>query len=314
MAARDLTFFYRTLAQMLGAGVIASEALRGCAAALPEAGEAAEHVAAGEPISSALARFPKVIPAEHLHLMAIGERSGFLDVVLKELADYTEQVQQSRLRLRSGLMLPAMMLHIAAFVLPLPTLILGGNLVGYLASAFGFLAVLWLTVVAVVAFVRHAPLTTLDAVARRLPVVRGAWRELDLWRITAALRLFTCTSTSLPESLRFVSGLCRVPEHARALRAAADAGEQRGEPASPTLKASGVFPTEMLVFWTNGETTGRLDEAFARLAERHAESFQRKLEELSRWLPRFGYWLTCLYFVVQIFRAAGAYTAYLNQS
>ncbi len=310
---RDLAVFYRTLGQLLGAGVIGSEALRGCAGCLPEAGEAADRVAGGETLSSALARFPRVFPREHLHLIRLGEASGFLDVVLEKLADYAEEAKHAARTLRGGLALPATMLGIAAFVLPIPALVLGGTVLGYLASVLGFLAVPVLGIVAVVFLVRRAPLTALDAIARRIPVVREAWRELDLWRITSCLRMFTRTAAGLPEALRFAAGICRGPERARALRAAADAVEQRGEAASRSLRASGVFPREMMTLWANGENSGQLDQAFARLAERFAGSFKERLQALARLLPWIAYGLTSLHLAVQIMRLAASYTGYLNQ-
>jgi len=312
-AARDLAVFYRSLVQLLGAGVIGSEALRGCAAILPEANRAAARVERGEPLSAALAGFPDVFNREHLYLISLGEQCGCLEVVLSELADYAEQTEQARLSVRNGLALPAMMLLIAAFVLPLPTLIIGGSLTGYLGSALGFIALLWLIVSSIVLFFRNAPTSLLESVVRRIPVARTVWSELDLWRISSCLRLFMHTSVGMPEAIRFASDICRSPKRAGALRAAADAVERQGVPASPILRASGVFPTEMMTFWANGESSGQLDHAFDQIAIRSAERFRNSLKELSRALPWIGYGLASIYLVVQILRAASVYTGYLNQ-
>jgi general secretion pathway protein F len=312
-AARDLAVFYRSLVQLLGTGVIGSEALRGCAAILPEAATAADRLERGEPLSSALAGFPDIFSREHLYLISLGEQCGCLEVVLSELADYTEQAEKARLSVRNGLAMPAMMLLIAAFVLPLPTLILGGSLVGYLGSAFGFIFLLLAIVYLAKLFYHSAPTSVSDSLIRRIPVARTVLSELDLWRVSSCIRMFLRTSVGMPESMRFAADICRGPDRAKALRAAADAVEKRGVPASPILRASGVFPVEMMTFWENGENSGQLDRAFDQIAARSAERFTGSLKTLSTVLPWIGYGLACAYLIVQIMRAASAYTGYLNQ-
>jgi type II secretory pathway component PulF len=65
-ADRDLAVFYRTLAEMLRAGVITSVSLDACAHVLPEAGPAGRIVERGRPLSAALARDPKGVMSELL--------------------------------------------------------------------------------------------------------------------------------------------------------------------------------------------------------------------------------------------------------
>ncbi|OHE87911.1 MAG: hypothetical protein A3G75_10985 [Verrucomicrobia bacterium RIFCSPLOWO2_12_FULL_64_8] len=313
-APRDLAVFYRTLAQLLGSGVIASEALRGCAGAVPEAAEAANRVAGGEPLSAALARHREIFPDEHVRLLEIGERSGFLDTVLAELGDYSEQTARARRTLISGLTFPVFIVHVAAFLTPLPLLILGDSIGGYLLAVFGFLAAFWAAVAVLIWLPRVASPAALNAVLTRIPVVRDAWRDLDYWRVASCLRMYTRTSAGLPLALRFTASVCRGPGIATALRGAADAVEQRSEPASPTLRATGEFPVEMMLFWANGEQSGRLDVEFARMAARYAESFHQRMDAVARWLPRLAYGLVCIHLVIQIFRLAGGYREYLNHS
>lgn len=300
-AARDLACFYRSLAELLSVGVVASEALRTATAFLPAAEPAVARVAAGEPISAALARLPKIIPAEHLHFLRLGERAGGLDQALVDLAEVAEQWDAAQRRMRSGLLLPGLMIHLVAVVSPLPRLIIRGDLGGYLFAALGLIALFWGVVIGVGLIARHAPPGVLDRLARRIGLVRPAWEEFELWRVASALRLCARTSLGWPEALTFVAGLCRSPQRAHALRAAAQAAEQRGIPPSQVMRASGAWPAEFVVFWANGERTGSLDVTFARLAQRHAGNFQHELEQLSKRLPWIAYGIGCVVVVVQIF-------------
>lgn len=171
-AARDLACFYRTLGELLAAGVLASEALRTAAAFLPASVPAVARVAAGEPISAALARLPGCIPGEHLHFMRLGERSGSLDRVLGDLAEVAEQAESARGRIRGGLVLPGMMIHAAAVVSPLPQGLLRGDWAGYFGFALGLIGLFWAVVLGVRLLATRAAPDRLDRLARASGLAR----------------------------------------------------------------------------------------------------------------------------------------------
>lgn len=311
-APGDLVVFYRTLAEMLRAGVIASVALDSCAHVLPEAGDAARVVEQGRPLSEAFAQFPHIFPADQIRLLQVAERSGSVDATLADLADYAGEMIRARRTIVSGLMLPAVVIHVAALVLPLPGLILGTGVAGYLVSSLGFLAVIWGAVGAIVLFARRASPDTLDAVLQRVPVAGEAWRELQRWRMASALRMLARTSLDVPASLRFAAEVCHSAQLASALHQAADAAETKGEPASVSLRASGALPPDVIALWRNGEQTGGLDTTFTRLANRFAENFNARLQVIAAWFPRVVYFIVTIYLVVQILKLGSAYAGHLS--
>ena len=76
-----------------------------------------------------------LLPPSDLALLAIGERSGALAEVLRELADVAEETRALRGQILAGLALPAFNLLSACFIVPLPALVLGGSTARYLLSA-----------------------------------------------------------------------------------------------------------------------------------------------------------------------------------
>ena len=309
---RDLAAFYRALAELLRAGILVDAAVGSGAHLLPEAHAAAGFIAAGEPMSDAFARFPRVFPADHVRLIRLAERSGSVDTMLGDLADYAAEMLRARGALLSGLALPAAIVHVGALVLPLPGLVLGGSLGGYVATVVSTLILPWALAGSVFAFVRYGSAGALDGVLSRLPYVADTWRDLEYWRTTTALRLLSRTHLGVPEMLRFSAEGCRHVPLASALRRAADAAERHGEPASVSLRTAGVLPPDVLALWQNGEQTGRLDATFDRLAARFADSFQRRVQALSQWLPRLAYFLVLFYFGVKVILLAKAQAGGLN--
>jgi type II secretory pathway component PulF len=312
-ADRDLAVFYRTLAEMMRAGVLGSAALEASAHTLPEAAAAARIVARGQPMSEAFAKFPRVFPADQVRLLQIAEQTGSVDATLADLADYAAEMITARRTVVSGLMLPAFIVHVAAFIVPLPGLILGGlGIGGYFMAVITPLLGLWGVVAAIVLFVQRAPSAVLDAILQRVPVLGEAWRELQLWRMASALRMLARTSLDVPASLRFAASVCCDARVSAALGRAADTTELHGTPASTSLKSSGVLPTDVIALWRNAEVTGSFDSTFTRLAARFAENFRARAQVIAAWLPRIAYFLVILGLVRQIFKLAGSYLGHLG--
>jgi general secretion pathway protein F len=309
--------FYRSLSQMLAAGATVGVAMESALALLPahdrvQANAAiASTLAQGEPISRALTA-SGLFPADQVRLVALAERSGHVDSLLRELADYTDDLLGLRRIVRSGLALPAVYLVVAAFVAPLPKLFTGGTLAAYLASSLGFLALIAAGVGGAIVAFRRAPGTLLDRVLRPLPLLGPTWRELDYWHLTRTLALLSRTSVGVIDAVRLAADTCRSPRLANALRTAADDAAARGVPLGPLLRAGGELPAEMVALWQTGEQSGRLDDTFQRLAILFAGRCRHRLAELARWTPRVAYFIVVAYMVVEIFRLARGYLDSLN--
>jgi type II secretory pathway component PulF len=309
--------FYRALSQMLGAGGSVDSAIELAIAQLPNADQARAGesirtaLAQGQPFSRALAAAP-LFPPAHLHFMELAEQSGQLDALLRELADFTEELIALRRVIVSGLALPAIYLLLAAFIAPLPAYVLGGSLAQYLATALAALGGFGAVIGGIVVAVQRAPGEILDRVLLPLPVLGRTWRELDYWNLTRTLALLSRTSLGVIQAVRLAADTCQSPRLSRALRASAAQAEAQGSPLSPMLQQSGELPSEMIALWRTGEQSGRLDETFQRLATFYAERCRLRLATLAAWVPRVAYFAVALYMVWLIFRLAGNYINALN--
>ncbi len=299
----ELAQFYRSLAHLLGAGVPVVRAVESTGL-----GVRIEH---GSTLAEALMRAGS-FPPHHVKLIAIAEASGRTESVLMELADFTEQLHAMRRTILTGLILPALVLHAAAFVVPLPSFLLGGSLAGYVLASVGFIAAVWLVVILVVVLGRSASPATLDSILRPLPIFGRTWRELDYWRLVSNMEMLTNAGLGVIPALRLCADTCRSPRTAAVLRQAADAAELRGEPVSTALERAREFPPEMTAMWATGEQSGRLDDIFQRLAVQLADRCRRRMEEVARWTPRLIYAAVCVYLITQILRLAANYVNLLN--
>jgi type IV pilus assembly protein PilC len=80
-------------------------------------GEIAADIRGGMPLSRAMGKHPRVFPPAYHRLVAIGERTGNLEAVLRRAADYMERIVTIQKNVRNALMYPAIVLVVAIIVI-----------------------------------------------------------------------------------------------------------------------------------------------------------------------------------------------------
>jgi len=88
-------------------------------------------VRSGSPLSQALTKHPRAFPPIYHRLVAVGERTGNLEVVLRRAADYMERVATTRKSVKNALVYPAIVCIVAIIVI--------GVLVTFVFPAFSAL-------------------------------------------------------------------------------------------------------------------------------------------------------------------------------
>ncbi len=307
---KTLAMAYGNLSTMLDAGVPLLRSLNTVAPGLePRVKKAflalADGVSKGDPLSETMRRSPKVFSPLDIMLINAGETSGNLAELMGLLAKWHEMSRRMLRKMLAGLLLPVLILTIAAFVIPLPYCILGDRTVGsYFQSVVGILLLFWIPAAIVFSIVRLTPKTgllrrMLDHIVLRVPILGRAMYKLALSRFLwvfhalckAGVPLADCVSMAIPSAGNtVVGGLFRpAAERVRA-----------GEPMGQGLSAN--LPIELVEMWKVGEETGTLDEVTKRLAQQNTEAAEFWLAEFVRWFPRFVYFLICLLMIYFVFQ------------
>lgn len=122
---RDLIVFSQQLATLLASGIAILPALQMLARQAPRQAlrEALEQVCLaleqGQSFSVALAAHPQAFPDLYTRTITVGERTGNLEEVLRQLATYLEREQDLARKLRDALAYPIFVLMVAIFVVVL---------------------------------------------------------------------------------------------------------------------------------------------------------------------------------------------------
>jgi type II secretory pathway component PulF len=309
--------FCRALADQLAAGVDPLTAANTAAAVVPsrrkpDTERLVAALARGEPFSRALGE-AALLPGPDLALIAVGERSGALAEVLRELADLAEETLALRRHILAGLALPAFNLLSACFILPLPALVLGGSLARYLASVLTPPILFTVLGFGLVRLARGTSGAALDRWLRPLPGAGRIWHELECWRFFRTLALLTRTNLGMVDSVAFAAGVCRGSKMRDGLAAAAAEAGARGAPVGPLVARTHLLPADVVAEWRTAEQTGRLEETFRRISANYGESCKERLRSVAGWVPRIVYFVVLIFMALQVLRLAGAYLGAANR-
>ncbi|WP_434457390.1 GspF family T2SS innner membrane protein variant XcpS [Stutzerimonas urumqiensis] len=294
LSARDLALVTRQLSTLVQAALPIEEALRATAA--QSASQKIKsmllavraRVMEGHSLATALREYPSAFPDLYRATVAAGEHAGHLGPVLDQLADYTEQRQQSRQKIQLALLYPVILMlasvtivgFLLGYVVPdvvkvfvntgqeLPALTRGLIAASDVVKAWGWLMVLG--AVGAVLALRYALRD--DAFKRRwhgfilkIPLIGRLSRATNTARFASTLAILTRSGVPLVEALSIAAAVIanlrirdKVVEAAQKVR--------EGSSLTRALEATGEFPPMMLHMIASGEKSGELDQMLARTA------------------------------------------------
>ncbi|MBD9484575.1 GspF family T2SS innner membrane protein variant XcpS [Pseudomonas sp. PDM14] len=294
LAARDLALVTRQLATLISAALPIEEALRAAAAQSRQPRiqsmllAVRARVLEGHGLAAALAAFPAAFPELYRATVSAGEHAGHLGPVLEQLADYTEQRQQSRQKVQLALLYPVILMvtsliivgFLLGYVVPdvvrvfidsgqtLPALTRGLIIVSELVKSWGWLALI-VIVLLVLGFRRaireEGMRLRWHGVVLRVPLVGGLVRATETARFASTLAILVRSGVPLVEALAIGTEVVVN----RVIRNDVIQATQRvreGGSLSRALEASRQFPPMMLHMIASGERSGELDQMLARTA------------------------------------------------
>jgi general secretion pathway protein F len=252
----------------------------------------------GHTLARALGDFPHVFPPLFRATVAAGEQSGYLDVALERLADYTESHQQLRQRLSLALIYPSILTMVAlaivigllAYVVPqvvqvfenigqqLPLLTRALIALSDFLRAHG-----WLLALALVAGGVMFKLTLRQPAAHyrfhrfllKLPLAGRLIRGVNAARFARTFSILTASSVPVLEGLRISAEVISNLPMRKAVEEAA-VRVREGASLNKSLEQTRLFPPMLINLIASSEASGNLDE----MLERAAVSQEREMETL----------------------------------
>jgi general secretion pathway protein F len=260
-------------------------------------------VVQGESLSAALASEGPAFPEYYWRLVRAGEASGSLADCLDDLAVFLERSQESRAKIVSALLYPAVLIVAAcaavgvimAILLPAimpifeeagaepPALLKALSLVQETLAdhwAIALLSTLGAMIGMLMALQSDAFRRAADRFMLRLPVAGSLIERRCSGRLARTLATLLRNGVPLMEAVRISSGV--LPN--RALRGAVERAVEEikeGGQLSAPLARSGLFSELLLRLAIVGEQSGQLDQMLQRAAEIYESALQRQMQRLT---------------------------------
>ncbi len=292
--AYDLALLTRQLSVLIAAGIPLEETLRAVArqSEKPHVQSLVHSVRSkvleGHSLAQSL-RMSGRFPPLYIATIAAGEKSGHLDLILNQLADYTENRFAMQKKIQGAMTYPivlmvmsfAIVMGLMTFVVPDIVKVFDHSdqalpfLTRMLMSISSFIKASWYLILIVLAagiffFVRFVRTETgryaLDRFILRMPIFGKLSRGINSARFASTLSILSQSGVPLVEGLHIgaaVSGNWLIRD---AILLAAEKVTEGGTMATQ-LERSGFFPPMMVQMIRSGETSGEMENMLSRAAK-----------------------------------------------
>lgn len=301
--------FVRQLGNLLAAGVPLARALQilcretSNAAASKQWSDIRDAVVDGTALADALAQFPKSFPPVYVAMVRAGETGGFLDVVLKQIAEFMSRERELKSKVATALIYPIALGVIATGVvifllswfiprfsaifddfgqsLPLLTRIIQAASEGILKyGLFATIAVVVLVVACKQLLKSPAGRRRRDELLLKVPGVGVASARFALVRFCRMLGTLVGAGVPLISSLKVAREAVGNQTLSDALNRAIDNVQEGTSLAKSLGECPQLFPVSVVEMISVAEESGRLSEELVRMAIEFEEDLDRRLRVL----------------------------------
>lgn len=292
-SAYDLALLTRQLSVLLAAGIPLEEALAAVAKQSPKTHIKSlmlairSSVLEGLSLARALEQAAS-FPPLYIATIAAGEKSGHLDLILNQLADYTENRFALQKKIQGAMVYPivlmvmafAVIIGLMSFVVPKIVKVFEQSeqalpLITQVVLALSNLITAWwwlmLAVIAVAAFLgvrfakTQAGKLAIDSLVLKLPILAKLSRGLNAARFASTLAILVRSGVPLIEALH-IGAAVTTNLHIQSTIINAANRVTEGASLSNQLEKSNFFPPMMVQMIKSGENSGELEGMLSRAA------------------------------------------------
>lgn len=308
----DVIAFCQQLSVMLDTGVPVAEALDAFCQQTRRAEfrmvlEALrDDLHSGEPMSRALARWPRVFPTMMISLMKASEASGTMAMMLGRIGDYMAKERRTARQIKGALSYPMFMMvscllmtvFLMTFVLPrfatiyesrsatLPTptrvLLTVSNFFVHDYHLYG--PVLAVVVIALVIWSRlPSGRKAIDWLKLHLPVLSGMFSQLYITRFARTMATLLAAGVNLLDIIDICRGVTNNRLYDR-LWDSMERGIRDGKQISDAINESPLIPANVASMIASGERSGRLSTVMERIAEFSDQELDAQVKKVTSYI------------------------------
>ena len=294
ISTSQLSIITRQFATLVAAGMPLVDSLKALAEQLDNPNikkiivSIRDNVNEGSTLADSLKKYPSAFPRLYVNMVASGEASGSLDLVLERLADLLESQAELQRKVVSALTYPILMLVLCfgviilllayvvpqitkifedqGAILPLPTRIVIA-LSNFVQSYWYLIAIF--IVLGVIGFRAYSKTKKgqqkLDTLIFKIPVIGALRLKIACSRFSKNLGTMLSSGIRLLSALEIVKNILGNVVLEQAVDAAIE-GVREGGSLAKEISKSGLFPQLLIHMIAIGEKTGQLEQMLNRAA------------------------------------------------
>lgn len=304
----EMITFSRQLALLLESGVSIIQALELLEAQATDKNlkkvlvQVIHDLRGGKSLSIAMSQHPRVFSKLYCKLISVGEQTGALETVLRNLANYIERQSASMAKIKQAMLYPivvfclAIVIAIIMLTVLLPPLVemfskLGGQLplptrmllaVMNFLTHYGLYLFIGIVILVIIGLLYNRTPTgryNRDRLMLRLPLIGRLNLVNELARACRSLSLLFRAGLPLPEVMTLTIQATGNRVVARAL-GEVEQGMLRGQGMAKPMDQNRVFLPMMVEMTKVGEETGNLDESLILVADNFEIEADRRTQAL----------------------------------
>ena len=292
---RDMVIFSRQFSTMINAGLTLIQSLNILSQQTESKylkitiEEIQEDIESGTPLSEALSKHKDVFSDLYINMVNSGEISGTLDEVLERLADHLERDYDLRMKVKSALSYPAVVMVLILSVIALAVFFI---LPKFLSIFKGFDVKLpfatvflmkvtnnmnqhWQWYSAGLLFIMFFPYAFyktkpgknfFDRASLKTPILKELFLKVAISRFAQTLSTLIRSGVPILQSLEIVERTVNNIVISKALASSRDRVRE-GESLAAPLADSGIFPPMVTYMISVGEQTGSLEEMLEKVSD-----------------------------------------------
>ncbi|MEK1942160.1 MAG: type II secretion system inner membrane protein GspF [Pseudomonas sp.] len=256
----------------------------------------------GFSLAAALAEYPRAFPKLYQATVAAGEKSGHLDQVLMQLADYTEARQAASQQIQLALLYPGILLVASLSIVSFLLGYVVPDIVKVFVDSGHQLPLLTRALIRASAWVRDygwAGLLLITGLvvginsALRQPHIRQRWHQVQLHlplfgklvrasnctRFVSTLAILGRSGVPLVDALHIAAEVV-ANQHIRGAMKRVAQSVHEGGSLTRALEQSGGFPPMMLYMIASGERSSTLDNMLDRAARQQEQYLSNRIAVL----------------------------------
>jgi MSHA biogenesis protein MshG len=305
----DLVLFSRQMYTIAKSGIPLLRGIKGLAASthnvvLREAlEEILRDLEGGRDLAGSFARHPNIFPNIYVSIIKVGEETGTLEASFKRLAEYLQQDQHMRDRIKSATRYPMIVLGVIGIAIAILTTFvipkfeplfksLGNNIPWptlMIMKCSNFAHDYWYIVLAALAACvigfrqwtkTAAGRLTWDRIKLRVPAIGAVINEGILARVTRSLSISLNAGMPVIATLKVIAQSAGNEFMTERVNRVRDAVE-RGDPLSRAAASVSIFPPLVIQMMSVGEETGDLPMLLDEVAAFYEREVDYKLSNLT---------------------------------